>query len=396
MLATNRWASRLRGAGLGHPFGITLMAVTLLLAGTMWWRIGLDTWVILGIALLGLLAYFASVFAVGLWQPEPSEPGLRQLYSIRRSMEATLADRKAARGSGPSELERVLFEAISHLDRQVAPALRQLLDRHQDLSRHLDRYERGELPTPEAGVLQRLRDIHARQQVAIKESVQQASNAAATLVALLQEGDESKVATQAQAWAAELLSLYDAIAKVLRNEADRSELDEVGADVDVKPSTSIGNSSPSSIDFSNNGHSSEDFPRLVEEALRQMNNPDALSRCGLIYWLPGTLATGSRHTDHRAPAQPGPLDQAQALREVLVSAIERLKPVGEYVRAGAPEALQHHILHEEYVLDKSTRYVMMRHGISESTFHRNRRAAISAVARQLETREELIAQGGKR
>ena len=81
---------------------------------------------------------------------------------------------------------------------------------------------------------------------------------------------------------------------------------------------------------------------------------------------------------------------------MLVSAIEQLKPPGEYVRAGAPETLQHYILHEEYVLDESTRYIMIRHSISESTFHRNRRAAISAVARQLETREELIAQGRKR
>ena len=135
----------------------------------------------------------------------------------------------------------------------------------------------------------------------------------------------------------------------------------------------------------------------MEDALRQLNNPDALSRCELIFWLPGTLtAARSGSGNLGAPADPGPLDQAQALRQVLVSAIEQLKPLGEYVRAGAPEALQHYILHEEYVLDESTRYIMIRHSISESTFHRNRRAAISAVARQLETREELIAQGRKR
>ena len=376
-------------AALQHPFGLTLLVASLLLTLVMglWLGAGpLPGWTPWTLPAWGLLAYAASVFAVRRWQPEPSEPELRQLYSIRRVMEATLAERKTARGGGLSELNRILSEAIAHLDKQVAPALRQLLERHHDLSSHLDRYEKGELPIPEAGVLQRLQGIHARQQAAIEECVQQASNAAGTLVALLQEGDDARVAAQAQTWATDLLNLYDAIAKVLRNEADQSEPDELY----------VGNIIPSPSDFGRDGHSSEGFPRLVEEALRQLNNPDALSRCELIHRLHGTLAAAlSQLSNNGALADPGPLDQAQALREVLVSAIERLKPPGEHIRAGAPEALQYHILHEEYVLDKFTRYIMTRHSISESNFHRNRRAAISAVARHLETQEELIAQGQK-
>ena len=88
---------------------------------------------------------------------------------------------------------------------------------------------------------------------------------------------------------------------------------------------------------------------------------------------------------------PGLLEQAQSLREVLVSAIEQLKPPTGAIGASAPEALQYYILHEEYVLSKSTSYIVTRYSISESTFFRNRRAAVSAVARHLETQEEIIA-----
>jgi hypothetical protein len=126
-----------------------------------------------------------------------------------------------------------------------------------------------------------------------------------------------------------------------------------------------------------------DFRPLVGKALRCLNDPAALSKCELVRRLPGTLAG----------AGPGPLEQAQALRKVLISAIDHLKPSNEATRASAPEVLQYHIMYEEYVLGESTRYIMTRHSISESTFHRNRREAVAAVARHLESREELIVQG---
>ena len=106
---------------------------------------------------------------------------------------------------------------------------------------------------------------------------------------------------------------------------------------------------------------------------------------------PGILsATRSQHGGGTI-GPPGLLEQAQSLREVLVSAIEQLKPPTGAIGASAPEALQYYILHEEYVLSKSTSYIVTRYSISESTFFRNRRAAVSAVARHLETQEEIIA-----
>jgi hypothetical protein len=78
---------------------------------------------------------------------------------------------------------------------------------------------------------------------------------------------------------------------------------------------------------------------------------------------------------------------------VLIAAIERFKPPGESAGAEAPQARQYHILHEAYVQRRSVSYIITRHSISEATFHRNRREAISALARQLQSQEELIVVG---
>lgn len=164
----------------------------------------------------------------------------------------------------------------------------------------------------------------------------------------------------------------------------------------AKSSVPADNAAEPSSDSGSDGQSSEEFLRLVEGALRRLNNPAALSKCGLAYWLPGTLTATPSQRSSEVMAEPGPLEQAQALRKVLVSAIERLKPPSEAVRAGAPEALQYHILHEEYVLKRPTRSIMTRHSIAEATFHRNRRAAVSAVAHHLEIQEKLLARGQKR
>ncbi len=151
------------------------------------------------------------------------------------------------------------------------------------------------------------------------------------------------------------------------------------------------NAAESSTDDGSDGRPSQGLLRLVEEAVRRLNNPAALSKCGLRRRLPGILsATRSQHGGGTI-GPPGLLEQAQSLREVLVSAIEQLKPPTGAIGASAPEALQYYILHEEYVLSKSTSYIVTRYSISESTFFRNRRAAVSAVARHLETQEEIIA-----
>ena len=79
-----------------------------------------------------------------------------------------------------------------------------------------------------------------------------------------------------------------------------------------------------------------------------------------------------------------------ALRAALVDAIDRLKPA-QGAESGE-QTLHYAILHDEYVLGHSTVRIMTRRSISESTLHRYRREAIRAVAQDLETREEALAQ----
>jgi hypothetical protein len=135
--------------------------------------------------------------------------------------------------------------------------------------------------------------------------------------------------------------------------------------------------------------SEEHVVRLTEMALRRLNNPAALAQCQLIDRLPRTLAAARAREGSGGSNGATPLVQAQALRDVLAAAIERLRPTDQDRHRGAPGALQYNILREEYLLGKPNNQIITRHGISESTFHRNRREAIAILARDLMRREEM-------
>jgi hypothetical protein len=122
------------------------------------------------------------------------------------------------------------------------------------------------------------------------------------------------------------------------------------------------------------------FIRMTEEALRRLNAPAVLARCELMRRLPRTLAGAAPDLTT--------LEQAQTLRGVLVESIERLKP-GD-TAPNSPGALQYQILREEYLDGLPNREILIRHSVSESTFHRNRREAIAAVARDLREREQHV------
>jgi hypothetical protein len=137
--------------------------------------------------------------------------------------------------------------------------------------------------------------------------------------------------------------------------------------------------------------SEEHVVRLTELALRRLNNPAALAQCQLVDHLPRTLAAARRREGDGGSDGATPLEQAQALRDVLAASIERLRPADQDRPRGAPGALQYSILREEYLLGKPNNQIIVRHGISESTFHRNRREAIAMLARELMRREDLAA-----
>jgi hypothetical protein len=132
--------------------------------------------------------------------------------------------------------------------------------------------------------------------------------------------------------------------------------------------------------------------RITEHALRRLNNPAALSRCELANAIPRTLDATTRTMLGRALLDVTPLERAQTMRSVLVSGIERLKPLDRDVGIESPAALQYHILREEYVQGLQNKNIMARHSIGEGNFNRNRRAAISVLAEELRHQEQLAVQ----
>jgi hypothetical protein len=135
--------------------------------------------------------------------------------------------------------------------------------------------------------------------------------------------------------------------------------------------------------------SAEHMFRLTEEALRRLNRPGALAQCGLIERLPHSLGAARARAAAAAPPGMTPLAQAKLVRELLTAAVEGLKPADR----SAPAALQYLILREEYILDLPNKQIIARHGISEGTFHRQRREAIAVLARELRQQEAILAAG---
>ena len=376
---------------LTHPFGLLLLAASALVAGAMAMLPALAPWAARApwVLLLGVLGYVAGAVVVMTAPSTPASAELRQLVAIRESIAARLAERRAA-SQGNSELTRLLADAVVQLDEEVIPALKQLLERQQQLAKYLARYEKGELPKPDAVVLDRLEAIHARQRAASEECIRHAVNADAALVALLQEGDDARVAARAQEWSRDLIALYDSLAEVLRGGSESeasvaSTQDEVVAGYrGVFETSSFANGDSGEVD------STDRFVPLTEEALRRLNNPSALSKCEIIEHLPRTIVTVRGSWGVAAYSEPTPLEQAQALREVLTVAIDRMKPANR--AAGSAQTLHHAILSEEYVLGMSNKHIMQRYKIgSESSFHRYRREAIAGVAGELRKQEELLA-----
>jgi hypothetical protein len=170
---------------------------------------------------------------------------------------------------------------------------------------------------------------------------------------------------------------------------------DTAVDTEVLPTS--GEELISSIDQRRNGHAEtrgEDFVQPLEEALRKLNSPAVLASCRLMSVLPHTLALAWEMEGKMPIAQPTPLEQAHALRGVLDEAIERLnagtgtEPDRGHVRSNA---LHYKILREEYVQGLTTKAIMLRHSISESTFHRHRREAILILARELQGKEARLA-----
>ncbi|MBM2827248.1 MAG: hypothetical protein HW403_1312 [Dehalococcoidia bacterium] len=134
---------------------------------------------------------------------------------------------------------------------------------------------------------------------------------------------------------------------------------------------------------------SEDVTRITVEALRRLNDLAFLSQCELTRRIPHTVEATRARIDGTAPEEATPLGRAKALSEVLLNAIQRLAPAREDDISSAA-ALVYHILHEEYVLRRSTASIMTRHNISERTFYRHSDTGRKAVTQELWAREQQL------
>lgn len=372
-------------AGLLHPVGLAVLSCSVLFGGLLAGVPGLAersdrapvvVWV-------GIAAYAASAAVAACWPASPA--ALRRIRAARRDIARLLADGiKAASPGLHPEWDRLAAEALTKLDEEIGPDLTQLLDRTNDLRKHLVAYERTRRTRPDEGLVERLRSIGARQEEAVSTCVQQIVNAEATLMGLLQQGSGPGVVERLRPWVAGLGAIQAELAGALEGTLPLNEPALPGLPLRRDPVPDIGPTpAPTPVD----GDGAVAIEGAVKAALQHLNKPATLAQCGLAAQLPRTLAAVRKTWGEPQPAPPTPLGQAQALREALIAAIERLK-------AGEEEAkeqnLAHLILHQEYVLGISTKRIMVRYSVAEATLHRRRQEGIRALTVELSTREMLL------
>lgn len=367
------------------PLGLALLGPSLALAAAMAWLPALAPWSGRAglMALLGLAVYGVAVGVLCRTRPAISSSELRELRSTRQAMARMLADRREVEGGGRTAWTPLLSEAVGYLDHEIEPDLRRLVWREQGLAGLLASYERGKLHLPEPDRLKRLQELHAAQRRTVEVCVQQAANAHADLVLLLQEGDGERIAERASTWADDLRRVHDQIVDINQRfdvEPESKQIPEF-VPAPVRPAP------PAEEDL-------EGLVPLVEEALRRLNRSE-LAECELVQRVPHTLAAWRARWGDAARGEATSLEQGRALREVFVEAIERLKPAGYRPGAGpapAGQALHYHIVHERYVLERPVANVVTRHNISDRTLFRERERAVRSLARELLQQEELYRQ----
>jgi len=120
-----------------------------------------------------------------------------------------------------------------------------------------------------------------------------------------------------------------------------------------------------------------DWQQDLRAALRHLWDPDRLSQSPLA-----ELEVVRQRLASHGGDLPAPLDKAQALRQVLTEALESLRP------PGSPQLRdrrwqQYQLLHDTYWQGHDNETVMRRLYLSRTTFYREQRRAIAALAQAL-------------
>lgn len=129
-----------------------------------------------------------------------------------------------------------------------------------------------------------------------------------------------------------------------------------------------------------------DMTRQVEDALRRLYDFPYLGEHSLA-----NLAVVTAAATSRAGGAPTVIDRGQALRDVLLRNLERLKPSGSEPKGDATATRRewhaYLVLRESYVDNIPTRDTMNRLLISEGTYNRTRRQALRGLATALADEE---------
>jgi hypothetical protein len=277
-------------------------------------------------------------------------------------------------------LQRVSRVALARIDEEIVPPFLGLVGHNVDLKRQLGSYA-ASLPAPDATSLQHLGDIYAHRRAATQRCVQQAVDAETRLLGLLQEPDERTLVAQLGVWTDHLDDLTVELARALILPPLPAAQSPGGVDAPGHedkeppvPEASYLESEPGT-----------DFVRLVDGVLKHLNKPTHLAGSDLAARLPRSILAIRRLWSQ--PGEATSLESAHALRQLLVDAIERLKPADSDSSA---RLLQYHILHKKYVLQQEVKHVAIRHDISEATFFRERVLAVRAVATDLWQQERRL------
>lgn len=124
----------------------------------------------------------------------------------------------------------------------------------------------------------------------------------------------------------------------------------------------------------------------VEDALRQFHDLAYLGEHPLA-----KLHVVERCLQERHQPSSGFIERGKALGEILVHALDQLRPSGAPPNKNQMPPREWHpfiILHDSYVLDKPNRDIMSDLFISEGTFNRTRRRALRSLAKSLAELEQ--------
>ena len=134
------------------------------------------------------------------------------------------------------------------------------------------------------------------------------------------------------------------------------------------------------------GVTEEEFAALVEDGLRRLFDYSCLGEHKLAHLslVERQLQPGETPITH--------LDRGKALKEVLLQALDKLRPPGSQPDPPTLEWYPFLVLHDAYVLGEPNREIMSKFYISEGTFNRTRRRAIRALAKALLEMERGAAQ----